>query len=117
MKLHDGKEYYNITEVSKRVGRTVQTILNWYNAETYYKENQLKFPMELPQPRTDLDKRHIKYWTKEQIDTLFFFKQNLKSGDLSKFSIKLWGERGERFEQLREMKRQIKEAEENKDGN
>ena len=99
MKLIDKVEYYTVTEVAKQVDRSVSTILNWYDAEQYAKENGIEFPEGLPKIHRDFDKKGTRYWTEKDIENIKQFRDSVVSGSLSFYSRKLWGERGRRIQE------------------
>lgn len=104
-----GKNYYTVSEVSKKIGRTVGTISNWYKAQEFAEKNNIPFvPVALPEPRRDFDKLQTRYWTDEQINKLKFFRNSIKRGDLSQYNSQLWGERGKIINEKRALKEQLK---------
>lgn len=109
MKIVDGVEFYSISEVTEMVGRSNSTISRvWYGARDYANEEGLHFPFKLPEYRQDLDGRQTRYWSKDGVEELIQFRDNIRSGDLSFYNEKnMWGERGKRIAERREFKETV----------
>jgi len=89
MKMINNKRYYTSREVAEMVLRTTQTVVNW---DKYSKileergENRL-----IPAPLMIGDKR---YWNDEDLKKIIRFRDSIRPGMLSEFSVRMWGERG-----------------------
>lgn len=111
MKIVDGKEYYKIGEVTKRVGRSSTTIITvWYGARDYAKQTGDHFPFKLPEFRQDIDKRQTRYWDKEGVEQLIAVRDSIRRGDLAFYNgAKMWGARGVEIAERKEFKKQVKD--------
>lgn len=89
MKHIDGKVFYTIGEVAKKIERGAQTIKNWYEwAEV---NNALDM---LPTVYTNLDAKGTRYFEESDIDKLIDFKKQIKYGMMADINREKWGARG-----------------------
>lgn len=117
MKTFNNIEYFSGDEVAKQVGRGYRTIVYWYDAKYFAEENNIEFPKGLPPVHREFDERGTRYWTKEDIQELIKFKNNLKSGSLSFYSRKLWGKRGKKIQENMDIAKQQKLEKEKNEAN
>lgn len=90
-KVVDGVEYYSIGVVAKVIGKSEQTIKLWEKwSDQLEAEGKERF---IPKS-TRLGKNKTRCWTEEQIIEIKKFSENIKYGDLAKFSRTRWGEYG-----------------------
>ena len=91
MKIIGGKMYYKKREVADLVGRSPQTINLWDKwSREEVEQGGSRF---IPEPlRLD---NNYRYWSEDDIPKIREFASNIQYGDLSKYSKKHWGERGE----------------------
>lgn len=90
MKIIDGVRYYNSREVAEIIGRSRQTLVNWEKySEIREKRGQDRL---IPKP-IRVGKNRNRHWTREQIEEIKKFRDNMKSGDMAEFNRKLWGNR------------------------
>lgn len=89
MKKIDGEIYLTIGQVAKEVGRGVTTIKNWYE---WAEENDRLD--DLPEVKTDFDKRGTRYFKESDIPTLIEFRDSIKYGMMADVNRKKWGSRG-----------------------
>lgn len=88
MKIVDGQEYFTIGEVAAKIGRTSQTIMNWYNWRDEFGNSH-----DLPEPRRDLCKLRKRFFRAEDIPKLEAFRDSIHYGDLAEYNRSKWGKR------------------------
>lgn len=90
MRIENGIKYLTISEVSKRVGRSLSTIKNWY--EWYNMQpDDVKAEAPLPEMRTDLDIKGTRYFNEAEIYLFEEFKKGRTYGKMAEVSRKKWG--------------------------
>lgn len=88
MKIVNGTEYFTVGEVGQKIGRTPQTIINWYNWKDEFGNKH-----DLPEPRRDLDKLRRRFFTGADIVLLEAFRDSIQYGDLAEYNRSKWGKR------------------------
>lgn len=96
MKTVDGVKYFTIGEVSNMIGRTAQTIKNWYQYEAETDENLL------PEPNREIDAKRTYYFKESDIVKLEQFRDSIKYGTMAEFNARKWGARGQSIIDRRE---------------
>lgn len=80
-------KYYSSTEVANLIGKSRQTIVNWdkysYELEAQGKKRLIPSPLRIR-------KNKNRYWSKEQIEEIRHFRDNIKHGDMAVFNRRLW---------------------------
>jgi predicted transcriptional regulator len=77
MKFHNGKRYYTIGEAAEMIGRSPQTIKNWYKLA----EGKKDFPA-LPKIFY-LDEKKTRYFSDVDVQVLEMFRDDVRYGSLT----------------------------------
>lgn len=93
-KIYGDKVYLSIGEVASEIDRVTSTIKNWYE----WAENNDCLD-ELPEMRTDLDKKGTRYFNAKEMDKMHEFKSKIKYGMLADTNRHKWGERGKHLKE------------------
>lgn len=101
MKTIDGQIYLTIGEVSKRIGRSVQTLKNWYDWKEQHPE------ANLPEYRTDITARGTRFFNENDLEILEQFRNDVQYGKLSDVNVTKWGQRGTEILQRKEEKSNV----------
>lgn len=101
MKTIDNTTYLTIGEVANKIDRIPQTLKNWLNwYESQSEHTKQKFP--LPAPITTMDTKGTRYFREEDITMFEQFRDNIKYGTMSDFSVTRWGKRGKDITERKE---------------
>jgi DNA-binding transcriptional MerR regulator len=90
MKKKGTEVFYSIGEVADKIGRSSQTIKNWYEWQATVPDEERK----LPEVHTNLDARGTRYFKEADIEQLITFRDNIQYGQLAEVSQLKWGKRG-----------------------
>lgn len=100
MRTIDDITYFTIGEIAKRIGRSVQTIKNWYD----WREQHPESSSSLPDFRTDITARGTRFFAERDIPLLESFRDNVQYGKMSDVNVTKWGQRGVEIMQRKEEK-------------
>lgn len=101
MKIVNEETYLTIGEIAQKIDRIPRTVKNWISwYETQSEEVKVRLP--LPTPIVDLDRKGTRYFKEADLPVFEEFRDKIKRGTMSEYSVTLWGKRGKEIQKRKE---------------